>query len=89
MAENNTMDVSALLAQIEALKAQNATLSAKKKSAGITMKRGEKGGMCIYGLGRYPTHLYKSQADVLFTDENVAKVRAWLLENGHTLATKG
>ena len=37
-----------------------------------------KGGMSIYGMGRWPITLYKSQAERLFSDEQVAEIRKFL-----------
>lgn len=49
-----------LKAEIEKLKAENEKL--KKPSRGtISMKVSEKGGLSVYGLGRFPVTLYKEQ----------------------------
>ena len=48
-----------LRAEIERLRLENASL--KKKAAPISMKVSEKGGLSVYGLGRFPVTLYKSQ----------------------------
>ncbi len=55
------MENEALLkAEIEKLKAENEKL--KKPSRGtISMKVSEKGGLSVYGLGRFPVTLYKEQ----------------------------
>ena len=46
--------------ELERLRAENAAL--KKTSAkGLSMKISEKGGLSIYGLGRFPVTLYKEQ----------------------------
>ena len=51
-----------LMAEIERLKAANAALAAQPKAQGqITVKVTEKGGISIYGIGRFPTTLYASQ----------------------------
>ena len=49
-----------LRAQIEALTAANAALKANANK-GISMKVSEKGGVSVYGLGRWPITLYESQ----------------------------
>jgi hypothetical protein len=46
--------------ELERLKAENDALK-KTKSSQITFKVGKKGGMSLYGLGRFPVTLYKSQ----------------------------
>lgn len=46
--------------ELEKLRAENAAL--KRSSArGLSMKISEKGGLSIYGLGRFPVTLYKEQ----------------------------
>ena len=50
----------ALQAELERLKAENAALKAQT-SRGISMKVSEKGGVSVYGLGRFPVTLYKEQ----------------------------
>ncbi len=51
-----------LKAEIERLKAENASLKGKKSSAGtLSMKVSEKGALSIYGMGRFPVTLYKEQ----------------------------
>ena len=49
-----------LRAELERLKQENAAL---KQGAGraISMKVSEKGGLSVYGLGRFPVTLYKEQ----------------------------
>jgi hypothetical protein len=49
-----------LLAQIEALKADNERLK-QKKNTSISMKVSEKGAVSVYGLGRFPVTLYQEQ----------------------------
>jgi len=54
------MSDDAMREELERLRAENAAL--KKTSAkGISMKVSEKGGLSIYGLGRFPITLYKEQ----------------------------
>src|SRR6185369_6616455 len=50
----------ALHAEMERLKAENAALKAQA-TRGISMKVSEKGGVSVYGLGRFPVTLYKEQ----------------------------
>lgn len=47
-------------AELERLRAENESLK-KTKEKGLTMKIGEKGGLSVYGLGRFPVTLYKEQ----------------------------
>lgn len=46
--------------ELEALRAENAALKARMV-AKISFKVGEKGGLSVYGLQRFPVTLYKSQ----------------------------
>ncbi len=58
-----------LKAEIEKLKAENEKL--KKPSRGtISMKVSEKGGLSVYGLGRFPVTLYKEQWSKLLAVSN-------------------
>jgi hypothetical protein len=73
-----------LRAELEKLKAENEALKART-SKGISLKVSEKGGVSVYGMGRFPITLYKEQwiklldmADDLrrFIQENDAKLKA-------------
>ena len=72
-------------AELERLRAENARLK-KTASRGISMKVSEKGGVSVYGLGRFPVTLYKEQWTKLLamTDE----IRAFLKEHDAELKTK-
>src|SRR5262249_58552492 len=50
----------ALQAELDRLKKENATLKAQS-SRGVSLKVSEKGGVSVYGLGRFPVTLYKEQ----------------------------
>ena len=49
-----------LQAELERLKSENAALKARG-SKGVSMKVSEKGGLSVYGLGRFPVTLYQEQ----------------------------
>ena len=49
-----------LKAELERLRKENESLK-KGAAKGISMKVSEKGGLSIYGLGRFPITLYKEQ----------------------------
>jgi len=49
-----------LKAEIERLRSENAALK-KGGTSGIRMKVSEKGGVSVYGMGRFPVTLYKEQ----------------------------
>ena len=72
-----------LKAELERLKSENAALKARG-SKGVSMKVSEKGGVSVYGLGRFPVTLYMEQwlklldlADDLrgFIKENEARLK--------------
>jgi hypothetical protein len=79
------MSDDAMREELERLRAENAAL--KKTSAkGISMKVSEKGGLSIYGLGRFPITLYKEQWTKLLDME--ADIRTFLRANDAQLKTK-
>jgi hypothetical protein len=49
-----------LRAELEKLKAENQALKARG-SKGVSMKVSEKGGVSVYGLGRFPVTFYQEQ----------------------------
>lgn len=49
-----------LKAELERLRRENETLK-KGATRGVSMKVSEKGGVSIYGLGRFPITLYQEQ----------------------------
>jgi hypothetical protein len=49
-----------LKAELERLRAENEALKARS-GKGVSMKVSEKGGVSVYGLGRFPVTLYQEQ----------------------------
>ena len=49
-----------LRAELERLRAENEQLK-NKGVRGLTLKVSEKGGLSLYGVGRFPVTLYKEQ----------------------------
>lgn len=74
----------AILAELAKLRAENASLKAKDK--GVSLKVTDKGGLSMYGLGRFPVTLYKSQWLKLIA--SVEQIKAFIEEAGDTLTTK-
>ena len=75
-----------LRAELERLRAENQAL--KQTSAkGISLKVSEKGGLSVYGLGRFPITLYKEQWSRLL--DMADEIRAFLKANDSQLKTKG
>ena len=73
-------------AELERLRAENERLK-KRSSKGVTMKVSEKGGLSVYGLGRFPVTLYKEQWMRLL--EMGDGIRSFIAENEATLKAKG
>lgn len=80
-------DQGELIAQLQALRAENDRLKAKaSKRHTLSWKVSEKGAISIYGLGRFPVTLYASQFDRL--DQDWEAIREFRKDNNHLLATK-
>jgi hypothetical protein len=75
-----------LKAELERLRAENSRLK-QRGSRGVSMKVSEKGGVSIYGLGRFPVTLYKEQWEKLLDMSD--DIRAFILENVAKLKIKG
>lgn len=74
-----------LQAELERLRAENENLK-KRNSKGLSMKISEKGGLSVYGLGRFPVTLYKEQwLKLLGMSEDI---QAFIRENEGTLKSK-
>lgn len=86
---NNVTNTDAdTLAELNALRNENAKLAAKlagvKLAGGI--KISAKGGVSVYGLGRWPVTLYASQWDNLLS--RVDAIKDFIAENADKLAKK-
>lgn len=75
-----------LKAELERLRSENAALK-KGAATGITMKVSEKGGLSIYGMGRFPVTLYKEQWLKLLDLSD--DIRTFIAANKERLKTKG
>jgi len=74
-----------LQAELERLRAENEALK-NKQQRGLTLKVGEKGGVSLYGVGRFPLTLYKEQWMKVL--ENAEEIKTFIRENEHKLKTK-
>jgi hypothetical protein len=72
-------------AELERLKAENETLKLRASRA-ISLKVSEKGGVSLYGLGRFPVTLYKEQWARLL--DMADEIRAFLKDNDSKLKAK-
>ena len=73
-------------AELARLRAENERLR-RTQSRGITLKVSEKGGVSVYGLGRFPVTLYKEQWLKLL--DLAEDIRAFIRDNQAGLKTKG
>ena len=73
-------------AELERLRAENAQLKNKKTAGELTLKISEKGGLSVYGLGRFPVTLYKEQWRKLL--DKAEEIETFLRENDTQLKSK-
>ena len=72
-------------AELERLRAENAQLK-RTANRGVSLKVSEKGGVSVYGLGRFPVPLYKEQWTTLL--DMADDIRAFIRANETSLKTK-
>ena len=68
------------------LEAENQALKGRR-SGNLSLKVSEKGGLSVYGLGRFPVTLYKEQWVKLLGF--VGEIESFIKENESQLKTKG
>ena len=83
MVEAKAKAVNLLQGEIDALRGENAKLRAAK---GHGMKVTDKGGLSVYGLGRFPVTLYRSQWEALLARKD--EILAFIEANADKLASK-
>ncbi len=74
-----------LQAELERLKAENERLKAQQASR-VSLKVSQKGGVSLYGLGRFPVTLYKEQWAKLL--DMADEIRAFIREHDTELKAK-
>ena len=74
-----------LKAELERLRAENERLKSQH-GRGTSLKVSEKGGVSVYGLGRFPVTLYKEQWTRLLAMAD--DIRAFIEEHDADLKTK-
>jgi hypothetical protein len=72
-------------AELERLRAENEKLKTRGSRA-TSLKVSEKGGVSVYGLGRFPVTLYKEQWSKLL--DMADDIRAFIKENEGKLKSK-
>ena len=71
--------------ELERLRAENQALKARTQR-GVSLRVSEKGGVSVYGLGRFPVTLYKEQWTRLL--DMADEIRAFIRENEGRLKVK-
>jgi hypothetical protein len=71
--------------KVARLEAENKVLQ-QKRGGQLFMKVSEKGGLSVYGLGRFPVTLYKEQWKRLLDISE--EIKTFLMENDHLLKAK-
>jgi hypothetical protein len=74
-----------LKAEIERLRAENEKLK-NKGGRGLSLKVSEKGGLSLYGVGRFPVTLYKEQWRKILA--MAAEIEKFIEDNDSSLKTK-
>ena len=72
-------------AELQRLRAENERLK-RTQSRGITLKVSEKGGVSVYGMGRFPVTLYKEQWIKLL--DMADEIRAFIRDHESELKAK-
>lgn len=83
---SNEQSEKGLQEEVARLRAENEALKARSRR-GVTLKVSEKGGVSVYGLGRFPVTLYKEQWTKLL--DLADDIRTFIRENDAQLKTKG
>jgi hypothetical protein len=74
-----------LRAELERVKAENQALKTRRDQR-VSIKVSEKGGVSVYGLGRFPVTLYQEQWSKLL--DMAEDIRAFIKENEGKLKKK-
>ena len=75
-----------LRAELERLKKENESLKSRPARGATSLRVSEKGGVSVYGLGRFPVTLYKEQWLKLL--DMADEIRRFIAENAGRLKTK-
>jgi hypothetical protein len=78
MSDDEKTELERAKAEIERLR--------RTASRGMSIKVSEKGGVSVYGLGRFPVTLYKEQWEKLL--DMADELRHFIRENASSLKTK-
>ena len=80
-------DLKKLEAQLAQLQAENAALKETRHAARpFSLKVSDKGAVSVYGLGRFPVTLYKTQWEMLIS--RIEEVKTFIKVNESKLSVK-
>ena len=86
---SSELSLKELQAELARIKTENEKLKKEvqeKKEVGLKFKVSEKGALSVYGLGRFPTTLYKSQWIALLNEKE--RILEFINNNNSALAEK-
>jgi hypothetical protein len=72
--------------RIAQLEAKKAALRAARGNGKLSFKVSDKGGVSVYGLGRFPVTFYKNQWEKILSASE--KIQEFIKINEHLLKTK-
>lgn len=72
--------------ELDRLREENERLKARRAVGDISLRVSEKGGVSVYGLGRFPVTLYQEQWERLLA--HAEEIRAFIAENRDHLKKK-
>jgi hypothetical protein len=81
----DSMTQADMLAELQRLTEEIAKIKSTKRP-GVSFKVTEKGGVSLYGIGRFPVTLYKTQWEALISA--IDSLKAFLAENDAKLTEK-
>lgn len=80
------MDQEEIEQELARLRAENEALKKAAKPGSFSLKVSEKGGVSVYGLGRFPVTLYVEQWETLL--QRADEIRAFINANRSKLKKK-
>ena len=75
-----------LRSEVERLRLENQRLKARRPAGAVSLRVSEKGGVSVYGLGRFPVTLYQEQWEKLLAHAD--EIRAFIAEHVGQLKKK-
>jgi hypothetical protein len=85
MSEEALKSAEELAAELERVKAENASLK-RTRNAGLSFKVSQKGAVSVYGLGRFPVTLYREQWQRLLAAGD--QIQSFIADNAENLKSR-